>query len=362
LRSRYGPTVLVEQFVRGREFNVPVVLRHKKLISLPFTEILFQPPAECPDLWPIVSYDAKWYPGTRDFAATPAVNPAENVSPELHSEIERLCLTAFRLTGSRDYGRVDLRLDEAGKPVILEVNPNPCISPLAGLAAGLESARIPYGEFILELVRAALARGPASKTVETIHGPSPEGNELSTEIRRDRPRIRPARRSDLEDVERLLAAADCWTADQRDQAAVKIARSLTRRNRDGWQCLVLGTRTAVLGFACLMPDPQSEGAFCLDVLVVDPGHRLNGHGRELLRAVESAVLTAGGRLVLAQLSSAPAQGSARQFLARHGYRASGEITDYYRTGCARLTYARRIAAPATDPVSESTCESVSSST
>jgi D-alanine-D-alanine ligase len=342
LRARYGPTVLVEQFIRGREFNVPLVLRHGNLVALPFTEILFVPPADSPDLWPIVTYDAKWYPGTRDFVATPAVNPAQNVDPALHAEVERLCHAAFHLAGCRDYGRVDLRVDESGRPLILEVNPNPCISPLAGLAAGLESAAIPYGEFLLELVRAALARGSKPDLAGPLGTKGLAETEPAAPTVRGRVRVRPARRADLAAVEALLTAADGWLADERDRAARRIADRLTRRNRRGWQCWVIVRNREVVGYTCLLPDEDSPGTFTLDGLVIAPQHRRQGRGSELLRAVEAAVRAAGGRLVVTPLSSAPGSGPARQFLNRHGYHASGEVADYYRTGCARLTFAKRL--------------------
>ncbi len=47
----------------------------------------------------------------------------------------------------------------AGKPYILEVNPNPDFSPMAGLAGGLTSAGLTHDHFTLQLVEAALARG-----------------------------------------------------------------------------------------------------------------------------------------------------------------------------------------------------------
>jgi D-alanine-D-alanine ligase len=153
LLETYGGPVLVEEFIPGRELNVGVV-EIPELRVLPISEILFTDPS--PDFWPIVTYDAKWKPGSRDYEATPAKYPTQ-VSPRLQAKIETLTRQAFRLLGCRDYARVDFRV-RAGKPYILEVNPNPDFSPIAGLSGCLQSLGIPHAEFTVQLVRQALAR------------------------------------------------------------------------------------------------------------------------------------------------------------------------------------------------------------
>jgi D-alanine-D-alanine ligase len=52
----------------------------------------------------------------------------------------------------KGYARVDFRVDERGKPWILEVNANPCLSPDAGFAAALREAGIPYEEAIRRIL------------------------------------------------------------------------------------------------------------------------------------------------------------------------------------------------------------------
>jgi D-alanine-D-alanine ligase len=105
-----------------------------------------------------VTYDAKWTPGTRDYDATPPLYPAP-VSPRLKERVENLAREAFQLLGCRDYARVDFRVKAGGKPYILEVNPNPDFSPVAGLSGGLTSAGLTHAQFTVDLVHQALARG-----------------------------------------------------------------------------------------------------------------------------------------------------------------------------------------------------------
>jgi D-alanine-D-alanine ligase len=157
LLRQYGPPVLIEEFIRGREFNV-AVLETPELRTLPVSEVLFVD--KDPAYWPIVTYDAKWKPGSRDYEATPPRYPA-NVTPKLAERLASLARQAFRLLGCRDYARADFRVRPSGKPYLLEVNPNPDFNPTAGLAGGLVSAGLSHAQFTVDLVRLALQRSAA---------------------------------------------------------------------------------------------------------------------------------------------------------------------------------------------------------
>jgi D-alanine-D-alanine ligase len=155
LLRQYGPPVLVEEFIRGREFNVALV-ECPGLLVLPVSEILFKEPV--PGYWPIVTYDAKWKPGTVDYEATPPVAVAK-VPRKLNERLQSLAHQAFRLLGCRDYGRIDFRVTARGKPYILEVNPNPDFNPSAGFTGSLLAAGHSHHRFTLEMVANALERG-----------------------------------------------------------------------------------------------------------------------------------------------------------------------------------------------------------
>jgi len=159
LQARYGQ-VLVERFIAGRELNAGIVeLGGPRL--LPLSEILFQPGDTCR----IVTYDAKWSPESRDFAATPVACPAD-LDPSLAERIGQVALAAFKITGCRDYARVDLRIDADGSPWILEINANPDLSPSAGLARAIRAAGIEYDEFPHQLVEQAWNRHFASRSAD----------------------------------------------------------------------------------------------------------------------------------------------------------------------------------------------------
>jgi D-alanine-D-alanine ligase len=154
VRQSHGPRVLVEQYLPGPEYNVGV-LALPEPAALPVAEVVYRDQA---GTWPILTYAAKWAIGSDEDLASPVRCPA-HLSPELEDRLAGLAVSAFTLTGCRDYARVDFRLDSLGKPMILEVNPNPDLDPSAGLARAMAVAGRNYAETLAQLVKQAVDRG-----------------------------------------------------------------------------------------------------------------------------------------------------------------------------------------------------------
>ncbi|MDH5815274.1 MAG: ATP-grasp domain-containing protein [Candidatus Nezhaarchaeota archaeon] len=156
INSTYRQPALVEEYISGREFNVSI-LGDEEPIALPISEIVF----EFDEDPKVVDYRAKWLKDSEEYLKTKPVCPAEIDEP-LKSRIEEVAIKAYRALRCRDYARVDIRLDaKTGKPYVLEVNPNPDISPDSGFVRSLRAAKIAFEEFIEMIISFALKRAKA---------------------------------------------------------------------------------------------------------------------------------------------------------------------------------------------------------
>jgi D-alanine-D-alanine ligase len=125
--SVYHQPAIVEEYLPGREFTVAMIGNEEELEVLPIVEIRFDRlPA---GVNPIYSYEAKWVWDTCERPIDIFDCPAK-LTPELRGEIESACLRSWRALRIRDWVRIDVRLDAAGCPRIVEVNPIPGILPL----------------------------------------------------------------------------------------------------------------------------------------------------------------------------------------------------------------------------------------
>ena len=122
----YRQPALVEQFLPGREFTVALLGNGSDLTVFPIIETRFD--SLPPGVNPIYSYEAKWIWDQQDHPIDVHECPAR-LEESLRQEIEWVCRRAFEVLGCRDWCRVDVRLDEHGKPHIIELNPLPGILP-----------------------------------------------------------------------------------------------------------------------------------------------------------------------------------------------------------------------------------------
>jgi D-alanine-D-alanine ligase len=124
LAVNYDRAVIAEKFVEGTELTAGILGEE----ALPLIKL--ETPRDFYD------YQAKYLADDTRYLI-PCGLPAAR-----EREIQHLCLQAFRALGCSGWGRVDLMLDRAGDPWLLEVNTVPGMTdhslvPMAARAAGL---------------------------------------------------------------------------------------------------------------------------------------------------------------------------------------------------------------------------------
>ncbi len=145
--KRFG-TLLVEEYVAGREFNISI-FGYPSPRVLPIAEMDFSGLPK--ELYPIVGYRAKWEKASFEYHNT-SRSFLQGLPHMMLRELERTALECFRLLMLRDYGRVDMRVNGQGQIYVLEVNANPCLSLDAGFAAAIQQAGMSYIDMVKELV------------------------------------------------------------------------------------------------------------------------------------------------------------------------------------------------------------------
>ncbi|MGP1309525.1 MAG: D-alanine--D-alanine ligase family protein [Phycisphaerales bacterium] len=145
-----------ERYIDGREFNLSILEFDGGPRVLPHAEIRF---VDFPDDRPrIVDYVAKWDPEAPEYHNTPRRFEFTAADKPLLDELERVALRCWDAFELRGYARVDFRVDERGRPFVLEINANPCVSPDAGFLAAAERAGLTAAEVIDAIAAAARRR------------------------------------------------------------------------------------------------------------------------------------------------------------------------------------------------------------
>lgn len=149
-RERLGGACFAEAFIDGREFNLSLIAGPDGPEVLPMAEIRFEdyPPGK----FHVVGYRAKWDEDSFEYRHTPRIFdfPAEDTP--LLEKLTDLALECWRLFDLKGYARVDFRVDQAGKPWILEINTNPCLSPDAGFFAAAKRAGLRFNGVIERII------------------------------------------------------------------------------------------------------------------------------------------------------------------------------------------------------------------
>lgn len=135
--------ILVEEFIKGREFSIGIARLHGKITVLPATEII-----SSKDFF---DYEAKYTPGV-----TKEVTPAD-LSPAQNEQIANIVTEIYTRLNCKGMVRIDFILLEGSNDFyFIEVNTTPGQSANSLIPQQVRAAGMNVGEFYSALIEGAL--------------------------------------------------------------------------------------------------------------------------------------------------------------------------------------------------------------
>lgn len=151
-----GRPALVEEYIEGDEYDVSILGNNENdLQVLPLSRSIFKNMPK--NYWHIYAYEAKW-------SDTPAYDkiivqrPPKNISKKLESLITEIALDTYQIFNCHEYGRVEIRVDKDNNPYVLELNPNPPLSPDTCIPNVARLIGYDYTDLLEEIINLAIHR------------------------------------------------------------------------------------------------------------------------------------------------------------------------------------------------------------
>lgn len=329
-----GQRILIERFLPGRELNVSVLEGAGGPEILPIAEMTYVDFPE--DMPKVMGWDAKWaeesfaYKHTvRRFLTDPADAP-------LLDHVRELVRETWRIFGLSGYARVDLRLDEAGTPCILEVNTNPCIAAGAGFEASAAQAGIGPAGLVQRILEAALRRHARCSTESALMPvrSAPPSERPAVAIRRS---LELADRRPLED---LIRATDFFNREEIAIALELADDRLEKGEASHYRFLVGEADGRLAGYACWGVIEGTRESVDLYWIAVHPDFQGRGIGAVLLEEAEAWIAASGRTRVYVETSTRAQYESTRAFYRARGYTLSAELPDFYAPGDGKAMFVK----------------------
>jgi D-alanine-D-alanine ligase len=153
IHHQFKDAALAEEYIEGREFYVGVLGNHEPM-AFPPIEMDF---SGLPDGSPrVMDAKAKFDESSAEYKGTRAV--VADVPDELKGRLQKAAVAAYRALRVRDYGRIDLRLTEAGEIYVIEVNANCYLERGSEFATAAEADGVDYDALVNRILDAAVQR------------------------------------------------------------------------------------------------------------------------------------------------------------------------------------------------------------
>ena len=154
IHEEFDSPALIEEYIEGREIYA-AIFGNENAEALPLIELdLSKLPKGTPR---IATHDVKFDHETEAYKVTKSA-PVEDLDEATTKNLQETAVAAYRALKLRDYGRIDMRLNQKGEVYVIEANPNPWLASAAEFTMAAKKGGYSYTEMINKIVELARAR------------------------------------------------------------------------------------------------------------------------------------------------------------------------------------------------------------
>jgi D-alanine-D-alanine ligase len=142
LAFKYSDLALVEEYIKGTEVTCGVI-GNKNPKPLPLVEIV-------PKKSEFFDYESKYTESGAE-----EIVPAR-ISARLTKKVQKMALDVYKVIGCRGFSRVDFILRDGKKPIVLEINTIPGLTPMSLVPKAAKAAGISYSQLLDKIISYAI--------------------------------------------------------------------------------------------------------------------------------------------------------------------------------------------------------------
>lgn len=157
-KRKHKQTLLVEQFIPGKELQVTVLEAKAKTLALPIAEIKFKK-GNARNKWNIYGFDEKWSKHLPVYKNCSFIAPPKKITENIDLLIKKDAIRAFYNMKLRDYARFDIRYNPKEKQwYFLEANANAGFDPHPqdAMTASIMAHGMTLDDFVIQIVKNSL--------------------------------------------------------------------------------------------------------------------------------------------------------------------------------------------------------------
>ena len=155
IHESIGTDAIVERYIDGRELYVGII-GNQRLTVFPVWELLFTKRGD--EVHRIATERVKW---STKYQRKYGIKTQEaKLGEDVARRVQHLCKRVYRALDLSGYARIDIRMDEAGRPYVIEANPNPQLAWGEDFAESAERAGVSYEQLLQRILLTGLQWRP----------------------------------------------------------------------------------------------------------------------------------------------------------------------------------------------------------